>query len=159
MGIPGAPEVSSRVCHSATDGSIVKIDALNEVNAVVGDWVSVTQRDDILKKNLAVILGIPLLGGILGLIAALLVSRGIGMPHPFVWGALVGIGALMGIVVSRRIYGVLSVDNDLFIRQVIKSAGEVANQFGDVRAKMENAAAACGDCTQCLPRGMRERVR
>ena len=49
--IPGAPGVSKRVCHCATDGSTLKIDALNSVNAGEGDWVSVSVRPGALMKN------------------------------------------------------------------------------------------------------------
>lgn len=157
MGIPGAPEVSRRVCHSATDGSIVKVDALNRADATMGDWVRVTQRDGARKRNLAVIAGIPLTGGIVGLLIAAFLSGVTGLSHPLFWVGAAGIGVVFGGVISRRAYVRLAVLNELVVGEVIKTAPDLSAEFGDVRGRMEDTAAACGDCTLCLPETMKGR--
>jgi len=76
-GIPGpSNRVNRHVCHCATGGSTVMIEALNGVGAEVGDYVSVRREASGLVKNAVCLLGVPLVGLILGIIlAALLNSR------------------------------------------------------------------------------------
>jgi len=68
MGVPGAsPQINRRVCHCATDGSTITIEALNRVGAGVGDWVSVSRNATEMIRNAALLLGIPIIGLIAGL--------------------------------------------------------------------------------------------
>ena len=149
MGIPGAPEVSRRVCHTSSDGSMVKIDALNRAGAAMGDWVSVARRAGVAGKNLAALLGIPLLGGILGLAAAAVITYSAGISHPAPWVVLAAVGIVTGLGVGRRVYARSTSDNPLIIEQILKPSDVVAAEFGDVRSRMEKAAESCGDCTRC----------
>jgi len=150
MGIPGAPEVSRRVCHSSTDGSIVTVDAVNNAGATIGDWVSVRQADGVARKNLLILFGIPLSGALLGVIGVVVVAQLTAVWHPILWLLLGGSGLLTGVIVSHRVYSATASHNQLIIHQVLKPAGDLTAQFGDIRTRMERAAASCGDCTQCL---------
>lgn len=150
MGIPGAPEVSRRVCHSSTNGSIVRVDVLNEVGAAMGDWVSVRQTDGVVRKNVAVLIGIPLSGGILGMVAALSVTLATAVFYPVLWLLFAGLGLLGGILAGQRIYSRSARHNQLVVQQILRPAKDLRAQFGDVRTRMEKAATSCGDCTQCL---------
>ena len=152
MGIPGAPEVSRRVCHTSTAGSTVTVDALNTIGAETGDWVSIRQADGIAKKNLAVLLGIPVSGGISGMIAGALSGPVMAGLNPLAWWALLGTaGLIAGIVVSRRVYARSANLNPLVIQEVLQAADDVTAEFGNVRSRMGKAAAGCSDCSQCWP--------
>jgi hypothetical protein len=151
MGIPGAPEVSRRVCHTSTDGSTVTVDALNTVGAETGDWVSIKQADGIAKKNLAVLLGIPISGGLSGILVGALFGPVMAGLNPVAWGALLGTaGLLAGIILGKRLYTRSANLNPLTIQAVLQSADDVTTQFGDVHSRMEKAAAGCSDCTRCV---------
>ena len=150
MGIPGAPEVSRRVCHTSTNGSTVTVDALNTIGAEMGDWVSIRQADGVAKRNLAVLLGIPLSGGISGMIVGALSNSVMTGFNPIAWWAAFGtVGLIAGIVVSRQVYGRSANLNPLAIQEVLQAADDVTAEFGNVRSRMEKAAAGCSDCTQC----------
>ncbi|MBW2125468.1 MAG: SoxR reducing system RseC family protein [Deltaproteobacteria bacterium] len=70
-GIPGASEdINCRVCHCLAQGSQVTIDALNAVGAQVGDWVLVRRDSTALLRNAMVLIGTPLLGGLMGVVPA-----------------------------------------------------------------------------------------
>ena len=76
-GIPGASEdINCRVCHCLAQGSQVTIDALNAVGAQVGDWVLVRRDSTALLRNAMVLIGIPLLGGLMGVVPAYFLTMG-----------------------------------------------------------------------------------
>ncbi|MBW1783004.1 MAG: SoxR reducing system RseC family protein, partial [Deltaproteobacteria bacterium] len=77
-GIPGAsPRVNRHVCHCATDGSTLTIEALNRVGAGVGDRVIVSRDTAGLVKNAAVLLGIPLMALTAGIALAVFLIHGL----------------------------------------------------------------------------------
>lgn len=135
-GIPDAPEISRRVCHCATDASMVRIEALNRADARVGDWVSVYRKPGVVLKNAVALIGFPLAGAIAG--AAL--GRTLG-------GAATAIvalaGALFGMMLGIRSYRRLSGENLMIIDRVIASRSEFA---------APGAPPGCGDgCNRCIP--------
>lgn len=119
-GVPGASSyVNRHVCHCASDGSTVTIEALNGVGAEVGDYVSVLRDTSGLLKNAASLLGIPVLGLIAGVIFAAVLTDG------FASGIAGGImamaaglacGITMGVLIFRRI----SVNSDPIIEHILQ---------------------------------------
>ncbi|MBW2265140.1 MAG: SoxR reducing system RseC family protein [Deltaproteobacteria bacterium] len=152
-GIPGAPELSKKVCHTATDGSTVRIEVLNRVGAGVGDWVSLSRKAGVARRNAGALLGIPLLGALLGLVVAVILTKSLAT-NIVGWVICVAIGLLFGIIMGHGVYRRISAHNQIVIGQVIRSASEMVSEFGDVQSRMEKAGATCRDCTQCLPSEM-----
>jgi hypothetical protein len=122
-GIPNAPEVSKKVCHSPTDGSTVNVEAWNRAGAQVGDWVSVSQSPGTLKKNAVTLLGIPGMGLILGIVSGAAVYQNSGL-HPMV-SVSVGASVLLtaNLIAAVR-YRRRSAENPPEITQIIKTHQE-----------------------------------
>jgi len=125
--IPGAPEVSKRVCHCATDGSTVIVEALNRAGAGVGDWVSVSRSPSPLMKNAATLLGIPAIGLISGIVAGILLNQRLAVNEAgavFVSVAGLVLGGIIAWVSYRR----MAVDNQLapVITRIIKRSSKTA---------------------------------
>jgi len=119
-GIPGAPEVSRKICHCATNGSTVRIEALNRVGAQVGDRVGLSRRGAVLMKNAGALLGFPLLGGISGLVAGAILFDGVAScVTAMVVSA--GLGLSVGLVIGATIYRRLSADEQPVIRRIIRT--------------------------------------
>jgi len=123
-GIPGASNrVNRHVCHCATDGSTLTIDALNGVGAEVGDHVSVRRDSSGLTKNAAALLGIPLLGIIAGILLAVLCTDGFssGMVGGMIaLTACVIVGTTIGLLTFRRVSAV----NLAVIEKVIEKSSK-----------------------------------
>jgi hypothetical protein len=103
MGVPGAsPHVNRHVCHCATDGSTITIEALNRVGAGVGDWVSVSRNATEMIRNAALLLGIPIIGLIAGIILAAFLTDG------FSFRIAGGIIAMAACLLSGIAIGVLT---------------------------------------------------
>lgn len=103
--IPGAPEVSKRVCHCATDGSTVIVEALNRVGSGVGDLVSVSRTPGALMKSAATLLGLPAMGLILGIAVAVFLNQRLGVNEAgavFVAVAGLVLGGIIAWVSYRR---------------------------------------------------------
>ena len=119
-GVPGASSyVNRHVCHCASDGSTVTIEALNGVGAEVGDHVSVFRDTSGLLKNAAALLGVPVLGLIAGVLFAAVLTDG------FASGTAGGImamaaglacGITMGVLIFRRI----SMNSDPIIEHILQ---------------------------------------
>jgi len=138
QGIVGAPEVSKKVCHSASDGSFVRTETLNKAGAQVGDWVAVTHKPGVLLKNCLTLLGIPVAGGIVGLVVGMASGGGMAM-----FGAA---GVVLGIVGGVAIYR-SSGKNIPMITRVIKSREELASFVKEEPVVEDNG---CALCTQCI---------
>ncbi len=149
-GIVGAPEVSKKVCHTPTDGSTLRVDVVNAVGAEVGDWVSFTRPSGFLMKNLTVLFGIPLLGGIIGSGGGGLLASGLGLPAVVLpVGALMGL--LVGILVGRKKFGHLSQRNRPFISRVLKTRSELAHLREDQGGESGEEGGGCNLCSGCFP--------
>jgi hypothetical protein len=147
-GIPGAPELNGKVCHGATDGSIVRTEALNRVGAQVGDWVAVTRPTGLLIKNAAALLGLPMMGGIAGLAVGLwtggLGAQGVGA------AACAAAGIAVGIIVGVSIYRNLSFQNVPVVSRVLRSRAEIASMLGQKGACPSQTREGCDLCNACL---------
>jgi positive regulator of sigma E activity len=122
-GIPNAPEVSKKVCHTPTDGSTVNVEAWNRAGAQAGDWVSVSQSPGTLRKNAVTLLGIPSMGLILGIVAGAAVYQNSGL-HPMV-SVIVGAAVLLiaNLIAAVR-YRRRSAENPPVITRIIKTHKE-----------------------------------
>jgi len=72
-GIIGAPEISKKVCHCASSSSQVTVEALNPVQADVGDRVAVRVDSSLLLRNAGALIGIPVIALALGWAVSLLI--------------------------------------------------------------------------------------
>ena len=122
-GIPNAPEVSRRVCHEPTDGSMVTVEAWNRAGAQVGDWVAVSQSSGALRKNAVTLLGIPGMGLILGIVAGAAVYQNSG--HHTTSAVIVGAAVLLlANLIAAAKYKRQSADNPPVITRIIKTHQE-----------------------------------
>ena len=124
-GIPGAPELTEKVCHCATNGSTVRIEALNWVGAGVGDWVLLSQRAGVLMKNAVVLLGIPVIGMLSGVVVGAIFSDGFAFR---VTATVVSaaVGLLLGLVIGVATYRRMSADDQPVIRRIIRTRTDMA---------------------------------
>jgi hypothetical protein len=123
--IPGAPEVSKKVCHCPTDNSSVTVEALNRAGAHVGDAVSISRNPRTLMKNAATLLGIPAIGLISGIVAGVILNQRFAV-HPIGALAVAVAGLLLGIIVAVLRYRRVSADNLPVITRIIKTRLEMA---------------------------------
>ncbi|KPK27841.1 MAG: hypothetical protein AMK69_09710 [Nitrospira bacterium SG8_3] len=126
-GIPGAPELTEKVCHCATNGSIVRIEALNRAGARVGDRVCLSRRGGILMRNAAALLGFPVLGGMSGLVASAIFAEGLAV---HVTGAVVStaVGLLLGVIIGGVIYR-RSANDQAVISRIIRTRTDMASML------------------------------
>ena len=84
-GIVGAPGVSKKVCHCASSSSQVTMEALNPVQAAVGDRVAVRVDASLLLRNAGALIGMPVLALALGWAVSFFIpeSEVLGVPVRF----------------------------------------------------------------------------
>lgn len=149
-GIVGAPELTGKVCHCASDGSAVTIEALNRVGAGVGDLVSVSRPPGRPMKNAALLLGIPLLGGMSGLAAGLILFSAFAAGVT-AWVVVTALGLFLGIVIGVRSYKRLSEDNQFVVAKIIKTRTEMAALPAKGQSGLQGRTVSGDGCTQrCL---------
>ena len=145
-GIPGAPELKDIVCHCATDGSTITIEALNKAGAGVGDWVSITQRPSALMKNTVILLGIPVVGLLAGIAVSSIITRG--FASHITGGILVlTAGLLLGIIIGVITFRRVSTDNQPVIDQIIRTQLEAASLGDDNQSPLRNTDRSCEGCS------------
>lgn len=145
-GVPGvSQEVNSKFCHCATDGSTITIDVENRAGAGVGDWVAVDREKGTLKRNAAVLLGIPALGAILGILIALLVNAGFSL-GVLVWAVCPAGGAIIGIIVGAAIFRRASADSRPFISRVMMTRLEMASMPPGKQCPVKRTDGTCDTC-------------
>lgn len=149
--IPGAPEVSKKVCHKASDGSTLRIKAVNRVGAQVGDWVLLTRPSGIFKKNATALFGIPLLGCLMGAGGGVVMIFGMGLP---VAAAVVCafIGLVLGIMAGAKQYRALSEHNQPVVSRIVKKRSELAEIMKANREAPAKDDTACDLCSGCMVR-------
>lgn len=149
-GIVGAPELTGKVCHCASDGSSVTVEALNRVGAGVGDLVSVSRPAGRPMKNAALLLGIPLLGGMSGLAAGLILFSAFaaGITAAVFATAL---GLFLGIVIGVRSYRRASENNQFVVMKIVRTRTEMATLPAKGQSGLQGKNISCDGCTQrCL---------
>ncbi len=145
-GIPGASmEVNNKVCHCTTDGSSIRIDVENKVGAGVGDWVLVNRETRALIRNAAALLGIPFLGGALGLFLGLMLSTGLSLGAT-IWIIFVAGGLLIGVVAGVSVYKRVSPGSRPFIDRVIRTRSEIASMPQGERCTVRKSDGTCDAC-------------
>jgi hypothetical protein len=147
-GIIGAPEVSKKVCHSATDGSNVRTAAFNEAGAREGDWVLVVHKPGVVLKNSLTLLVLPLAGGFLGFLAGFMVA-GVGAAGAGMTFCTTA-GVVAGIIVGGTLYRKTSHRNLPVITRVLQSREELTKTLGSKTKKDGSSRDGCDLCTQCF---------
>jgi Positive regulator of sigma(E), RseC/MucC len=150
-GIPGAsPGVNRRVCHCATDGSTITIEALNSAGAGAGDRVLVSLETSGRAKNAAALLGIPFIGLIAGIVLAVFITHGFAF---HMTGGIVAIAAffLPGIVGGVSVFKRLSAGVQPVIDRIVKTKVEGDSIAGKNRCAGENISSICDGCSGRFP--------
>ncbi len=144
-GIPDAQEIARRVCHCATDNSIVRTEALNRAGASVGDLVSVSRKPYAVLKNVFTLIGLPLMAAIAGgLLGSRMGSAGMGIA--------VLAGALLGIMLGLWSYRRGSAENMPVIDAVIQSRDKFTDIFpGQAGAGGKEPSGCQVGCDRCNP--------
>lgn len=150
-GIPGTSrEVKRKVCHRATDGSTITIEAENRVGAGVGDRVSVNRETTALLKNAAALLGIPAIGIIAGIAIAALLTGGF---STHITSGMLTIAAclLLGIIIGVLTFRRVSAGNQPVIGRIIRRRLEMPSIPGDDKCSFEKPNAICDGCAGPFP--------
>jgi len=149
-GIVGAPELTGKVCHCASDGSSVTVDALNGVGAGVGDVVSVTRTSGRPMRNAALLLGIPVLGGVSGFAIGLMLFAAFaaGITAAVLATAL---GLVLGIVIGGRFYRRVSENNQFVVTKIVRTRSEMASLSAKSQSALQGKNVSCDGCSErCL---------
>jgi hypothetical protein len=104
-GIIGAPEVSKRVCHCVSSSSQVPVEALNPVQAAVGDRVAVRVDSSLLLRNAGALIGMPVFALALGWAVSFFIPESdlLGMPvKVFCLFCSLPLGIAAGVLLYRR---------------------------------------------------------
>jgi positive regulator of sigma E activity len=147
MGVPGvSPHVNRHVCHCATDGSTITIEALNRVGAGVGDWVSVSRNATEMIRNAALLLGIPTVGLIAGIILATFLTDGFSFR---IAGGIIAMAAclLSGVTIGVLIFRRVSTGNQPVIEQIIEKRRPGDSFFSDKQYFSNESNKGCDSCT------------
>ncbi len=150
-GIPGAsPRVNRNVCHCATDGSTITIEALNSVGAGVGDRVFVSRDTSGLVKNAFALLGIPLMGLFAGIALAAFFTHGFAY---HLTGGIVAVAAsfLPGIVIGVSVFKRASAGGQPVIDRIVKTKVEATSISDENRCAGENISSICDGCSGRFP--------
>jgi len=144
-GIPDASEIAERVCHCATENSMIRTKAVNRAGALVGDLVAVQRNSAVVIKNILFLIGFPLVGAIIGVV--------MGSPLGGAAMAIIALaGASLGIMLGIRSYRRFSENNPLVIDHVIKSRDEfTAILAARAAAEGKDAAGCQAGCNSCTP--------
>lgn len=145
-GIPGAPQLKDIVCHCATDGSTITIEAINKAGAGVGDWVSITQRPSALMKNAVILLGIPFVGLLAGIAVASIIT------HGFVYHITGGIliltaSLLLGIIIGAITFRRVSANSQPVIGYIIRTRLEADSLLDKNQSPLGNRDRSCRGCS------------
>jgi hypothetical protein len=145
-GVPGvSPEVNSRFCHCATEGSTIVIEVANRAGAGVGDWVALDREKGARGRNALALLGIPALGALSGLgVAFLLVSWF--SSAMYIWTAFPAGGLVLGILLGRACYRRISARSLPFITRVVKTREEAAALAPGNGCAAGNRDGICDSC-------------
>jgi positive regulator of sigma E activity len=149
-GIIGAPELTGKVCHCASDGSAVTIEAMNRVGAGVGDVVSISRTSGRPMRNAVLLFGVPLLGGISGLVAGVILAGSLG---DVVITAVVAtlLGLLLGIIVGVSAYKRVSDESQFMVTKIIRTRTEMATRPAKGQSAPQGKTVTCDRCSErCL---------
>jgi len=145
-GIPGAAqEVNSKVCHCTTDGSTITIEVENRAGADVGDLVLVDRETGALKRNVAVLLGIPALGAILGILVALLLTAVLSLGAS-AWTVCPAGGLVTGVIAGMVVFRRVSSGHRPFISRVIRTRLEMASMPLGEQCTVKKNDGSCDAC-------------
>ncbi|MDZ7696207.1 MAG: SoxR reducing system RseC family protein [Deltaproteobacteria bacterium] len=146
-GVPGASSyVNRHVCHCASGGSTVTIEALNGANAEVGDYVSVLRDTSGLLKNAVALLGVPVLGLIAGVIFAAVLTDGFSS-HMATGMIAIAACLIVGITIGVLIFRRISVNSDPIIENIIQKRRQGDPLF---TADQLCSAEPNRDCRSCV---------
>lgn len=128
-GVPGvSPGVNRRVCHCASDGSTLVIEAFNRAGAGIGDRVLVSRDSSGLIKNAAALLGIPAGFLLTGLLFASLLGH---VPaFHFIYGtAVAALFLIAGILLGVRVFKRVSAGNQPVIDSIVGTGPEESSLY------------------------------
>ncbi len=145
-GIPWAsPDVNSRVCHCASDGSTVILEATNMVGAAVGDYVAVIRSTGALLKNAGMLVGIPVVGLLTGVGLALSATRNF-TTHMDLGVGIILAGLIVGILVGVVLFRGRGETGRAVIERIIKPQKEVAELIDQENCPIQGNGISCEGC-------------
>ena len=131
-GIVGAPGVSKKVCHCASSCSQVSMEALNPLQAAVGDRVAVRVDASLLLRNAGAVIGVPVLALALGWAVSFFTPETelLGVPVRFVClFCSLPLGIAAGVLLYRR----WARKNLPSISRIIRTRQEMNSSFAKVQ--------------------------
>ena len=145
-GILGAPHLD--VCHHCpTDSSKVVVDARNQADAGVGDWVSLDHGSGSRLKNALLLILPPFIGTLLGACLAVLMDQTARITHMLL---ITGITFLIGICAGIFMYRIKGEEVEMIVTRTIQKAEELASPAGLPETDSEGGAlsqeAICNAC-------------
>ena len=146
-GISGAPDsVNRRVCHCSSEGSTIRVEAFNTPQARAGDFVGVRCSKGTPLRNAAMLIGIPLLGLVTGIVAALQMTEVFSTQLAegiIVMGAVFLPGSAAGVLLFRR----YSISYEAVIERVIRKREETACEVDYKRGPSARECTSCSGCS------------
>jgi hypothetical protein len=138
-GIIGAPGVSKKVCHCVSSSSQVTMDALNSVQAAVGDRVVVKVDASLLLRNAVALIGMPLLALALGWTISMFIPENdwLGIPVRFLCFFC---SLPLGIAAGVSLYKHWSRSKLPSITRIIQTRQEMASNFAKVQEPAPRSA-------------------
>lgn len=128
--IVGAPGVSAKVCHCASGSSQVTMEALNPLQAAVGDRVVLEVQASALIRNVASLVGLPVLALALGWVISLFLGGTVllGLPITFF---CIFCSLPLGVAAGVLLYRHWSRGNLPTITRITQTRQEMASSFAE----------------------------
>jgi hypothetical protein len=132
-GIVGAPAVSAKVCHCASSSSQVTMEALNPLRAAVGDRVVLEVEASALIRNVASLVGLPVLALALGWVISLFLGDIVllGLPITFF---CISCSLPLGVAAGVLLYRHWSRGNLPTITRIVQTRQEMAARFAEAKS-------------------------
>jgi hypothetical protein len=129
-GIVGAPGISAKVCHCASSSSQVTMEALNPMKAAVGDQVVLEVEASALIRNVASLVGLPVLALALGWVISLLLGDTVllGLPITFF---CIFCSLPLGVAAGVLLYRHWSQGHLPTITRILQTRQEIASSFAN----------------------------
>jgi hypothetical protein len=132
-GIVGAPALSERLCHCASSSSQVIMEALNPLQAAVGDRVVLKVEASALVRNVGSLVGLPVLFLAFGWVISLLLEDAVLLGFPITF-FFIFCSLPLGVAAGVLLYRHWSRENLPTITRITQTRQEMAFVFGEAQS-------------------------